>query len=431
MKRKAESFLWQWKEKSGRKPLLLTGSRQTGKTYLVRDFSSRAFSDNLYLNLEMDSRARDVFSSSVDPDVIIRNLGIIYGKRFEDDRTVLILDEVQSSENAITSLKYFAEKMPSVPVIATGSLLGVAINRENYSFPVGKVDEMRLYPMSFEEFLIASGKEDLVSEMTLSYEKMTPIDSVLHDLAVTLYRDYLLVGGMPETVAVYIDGGCSDYSASRKIQGEIINGYLNDMARYMARSEAVNARACYNSLPVQLGKDNRKFQYKLAKRGGTAAIFGSSIEWLRQAGIVLPCVKLTEPETPLKAHEDIASFKLYASDPGLLCCMSNLSAETITSGIGNTFIGAVTENYIASEFTASGHDLHYWESDGKAEIDFIIEHGSAVIPVEVKSSDNVRSRSLSVYREKYNPGECIRLSLKNFGYENGIRSVPLYAAFLV
>lgn len=354
---------------------------------------------------------------------------IYFNQKIDPEHTLIFFDEIQACERALTSLKYFQEEAPGYHVIAAGSLLGVVVNREKYSFPVGKVEQLNMFPMSFEEFLLALQENMLAHEIRVCYEKQKQMDYILHEKATQLYREYLVIGGMPEAVAVYAEE--KSLQAVTLIQNEILNAYVADMAKYATPTETAKILACFDSIPAQLAKDNKKFQYKVVAQGGKASLFGASIDWLQAAGIVTKCERVEHGIHPLAIYKNLASFKLYMSDVGLLTAKAGVTAYDIVSGNDHIFIGALTENYIANVFEQNGHKLYYWTSGGNAEIDFVLEIGSKAIPVEVKAREHVKSRSLSVYKKQYNTSDAIRISGKNFGFENEITSLPLYAAWLV
>jgi len=345
--------------------------------------------------------------------------------------TLLFLDEIQASERALTSLKYFCEQAPQYHVVSAGSLLGVAINRSNYSFPVGKVDEMNMYPFDFEEFLWALGREKLGQTIREHYAKLEPLPEALHNLALQLYNHYCIVGGMPEVISDFIKN--NSFLTIKNPQAKILNEYIADMAKYADYATSVKIRACYESIPVQLAKENRKFQYKTVQKGGTATIFGVAIDWLQQAGIVLKCQKIEHGFIPIKAYQYFPDFKLYMSDTGMLTMLSGFPLQMILNSIetDNTFMGAIAENYVAQAFTAKSIPLHYWKSEERAEIDFVFQDNVDVIPIEVKKGLRTRSGSMALFTKKYNSPYAIRISQKNFGFENNIKSVPLYAVFCI
>lgn len=430
MKRKIEERLLVWKDKtSNRLPLIVNGARQVGKTYILRKFGAEQFKNVVYINLETNLAVASYFSDNITPERLLRYLEASTGERIIPGETLIILDEIQSCERALTSLKYFCEETPEYHIVAAGSLLGVAINRQRYSFPVGKVETITLYPLDFEEFLWARGREALCEEIRHAYETMEPLPDALHQEAIELYREYLLIGGMPACVNAFLNSG--SFLDVPLVQSEILDNYIADMAKYASNTDSVKIRACYNSIPAQLAKDNKKFQYKVVQKGGSAALFGASIEWLNLAGVVLKCQRINQAYEPIAVYADLSAFKLYMGDVGLLTMKSGISQQTVLSGEGNTFMGAVTENYVAQQLVAKGYDLYYWESGSTAELDFVLQKGSQIIGIEVKKGEHVRSRSLSVFVNSYKPSYSIRLSLKNFGAKDGLKSVPLYAIFCI
>lgn len=430
MKRKIEERLLSWKGKtSNRLPLIVNGARQVGKTYILRKFGAEQFKNVVYINLETNLTIASYFTDNIAPERLLRYLEASTGGRIIPGETLIILDEIQSCERALTSLKYFCEETPEYHIVAAGSLLGVAINRQRYSFPVGKVETITLYPLDFEEFLWARGKEALCEEIHRAYETMEPLPDALHQEAIELYREYLLIGGMPACINAFLNSG--SFLDVPLVQNEILDNYIADMAKYASNTDSVKIRACYNSIPAQLAKDNKKFQYKVVQKGGSATLFGASIEWLNLAGVVLKCQRINQAYEPIAVYTDLSAFKLYMGDVGLLTMKSGISQQTVLSGEGNTFMGAVTENYVAQQLVAKGYDLYYWESGSTAELDFVLQIGNQIIGVEVKKGEHVRSRSLSVFVNSYKPAYTVRLSLKNFGENGGLKSVPLYAVFCV
>ena len=424
-----------WKSGKKRMPLLLYGARQVGKTHIVREFGKDHYKSMAYINLETDPIANTWFDGSIDPKRIIMLLETHVKSRIVPEDTLIIFDEVQSCESALTSLKYFSENAPEYHIIAAGSLLGVAIKREKYSFPVGNVDSKTLHPFTFEEFLWSQNEELLSKEIRAGFESNTPLHPSLHKRASDLYKIYLIVGGMPASILEYTN--TESLITVPGVQNGIINDYIADMAKYATDSESVKIRAAYNSVPAQLAKENKKFQYKVIRRGGSSSIFGEALDWLETARVVNKCYSLTTPEVPLEVYKDFTNFKLYMSDTGLLTMASRTPQEIILSlsAAENSFIGAIAENYVAQHFATSEMNLFFWRSEskkgGQAEIDFVLQDGTNVIPVEVKARERVASKSLSVFVQKYKPPYSIRISGKNFGFENGIKSVPLYAVFCI
>ena len=430
MKRKITQQLVEWKNSSARKPLILNGARQVGKTFILREFGRENYKNTVYVNLESNGTVASMFNDDISPSKLIKYLEAETGERILPNETLIILDEIQSCERAVTSLKYFREEAPVYHIAAAGSLLGVAINRNQTSFPVGKVNVIRLYPLDFEEFLTATGNDLLIDEITECYTQMSPINEGLHQKALDLYHDYLIIGGMPEAVKAFIE--TNSYIDASLVQSSIIDSYTADMAKYASNSEAVKIRACYNSIPAQLAKDNKKFQYKVVQKGGSSSIFGASLEWLKQAGVILECQRVDQGTMPLPVYADQTSFKIYMSDVGLLVNKSQMSVNTIITGESNIFMGAVTENYIAQQLAATTYPLYYWTvANSQAELDFVLQKNDKIYAIEVKKGEHVRSRSISVFKQKYSPDYAIRFSQKNFGKTEEVISIPLYAAFLL
>ena len=430
MRRKIEQALVEWKNSPTRKPLLLNGARQVGKSYVLEWLGKNYFSNYVHINLELAVSVSQLFDQDLTPDKVIQFLEVYSGQAISAENTLVILDEIQSSERALMALKMFAEEAPQYAIAAAGSLLGVAIHREKYSFPVGKVDELQLYPLDFEEFLWATGHDNLAVQIRGAYVTNEPLPELIHQMAIDIYKRYLIVGGMPAVVQHYID--TQSLISIQTYQNNIVNEYTADMAKYASSSTSVKIRACYNSIPVQLAKENQKFQYKVVKKGGSATMFGEAIDWLQWSGTVLKCEKVDDAIIPLAGYVSMADFKLYMGDVGLLTLKSGMPSQLILSAHeDNTYIGGVTENYVAMHLAAANRKLYYWRSEGIAEIDFLLQDGVKIIPIEVKSGVRTRSRSLSVFVEKYHPEVAYRVSQKNFGLANGIKSVPLYAVFCI
>lgn len=430
MKRLIMDKLVEWKNSIYRKPLLLRGARQVGKTYVLLEFGKKYYENVVYLHFEGDIDAlNSIFSPNLEPKRIIEEIAAYTKQTILPHKTLIIFDEIQACEKALTSLKYFAEEANEYHIVAAGSLLGLAINRGHYSFPVGKVDMLTMYPLSFEEFLYATDNEDLIEMIRESYASFIPLDIPFHNRALELYRKYLVVGGYPAVVKTYLE--TENYDAVRSVQANISDSYIADMTKYSTPNDTIRSIAVFNSLPSQLGKENTKFQYAVVKSKARAKDYELSLEWLKTAGVVLENIKVTEGKIPLSVYEQIDSFKIYYSDVGLLCFKSGLFPQDIlvNSSASDRARGLLAENYIAEQLISRGYRLNYWESDGKAEIDFVIRQSDSIIPVEVKSADNVKARSLRIFVEKYEPKYSIRISQKNFGFENDIKSIPLYAVF--
>ena len=431
MKRKIfESFV-EWKTSEERKPLLLNGARQVGKTYILEVFGKERFENVIYLNMEIEDAIANFIAKELSPRKIIQFIEVTKRQEIVPETTLIFFDEIQASERTLTSLKYFCEQTPEYFIVAAGSLLGATINREKYSFPVGKVNEFYLYPLDFEEFLWALGYEMLAEEIKIHFANNEAMPEALHHVALELYQKYFIVGGMPDAVKTFIK--TDSYLKVQVVQNEILNDYISDMVKYADTATSVKIRACYDSIPAQLAKENVKFQYKIVKRGGTATIFGEAIEWLNLANITLKCQRLEHGYIPVNAYMDLINFKLYMGDIGILTLRSEIPLQTILSTIetDNTFLGSMTENYVAQCFKAKNYRLAYWQSEGKAEVDFVLQLDGKVVPIEVKKDRRTRSKSLGVFMELYKSEYAIRISKKNFGFENKIKSVPLYAVFCI
>lgn len=431
MYRKIISYLEEWKSSQHRKPLILQGARQVGKTYSILEFGRTHYENVAYFNFETDPKLNETFAENISPDYLIPILSHIAGVSIVREKTLIVFDEVQLCERALTSLKYFCEEAPGYHIIVAGSLLGVAVNRAKFSFPVGKVDMKTLYPMDMEEFMLALGENDLVARIKESFASDTPLPAALHDAAMQLYRQYLVIGGMPECVRQFVD--TKDYILVRHTQDTILASYLNDMSKYNNLNEIKKTRLAYDNITVQLSKKNTRFQYKLIKKGGRASEFENAIEWLCLSGIVSQVYKVENVRKPLENYRDIDSFKIYVSDLGLLCAKKDLAANDILYMVEelNDFKGGMTENYVNVQLTINGYTTYYWESDRGAEVDFVIQREGQLIPVEVKSADNTKAKSLKVYIDTYKPAYAIKLSARNFGFEDGKKTVPLYAAFCI
>ena len=431
MKRKILESLVEWRASEDRKPLILNGARQVGKTYILEEFGKEHFENVIYLNMEIEGDVRNFIEKELSPHKIIQFIESTKRQEIIPEKTLIFFDEIQASERTLTSLKYFCEQTPEYYIVAAGSLLGVAINREKYSFPVGKVNVFYLYPLDFEEFLWALGYDKLVEEIKNHYANNETMPEALHNVALELYQKYFIVGGMPAAVKSFIK--TDSFLKVQVIQNNILNEYIADMAKYAGTTTSVKIRACYDSIPAQLAKENAKFQYKVVQRGGTATIFGEAIEWLNLANITLKCQRLEHGFIPINAYMDLINFKLYMGDIGILTLRSEIPLQTILSTIetDSTFLGAMTENYVAQCFKVKNYRLAYWQSEGKAEVDFVLQLDGKVVPVEVKKGRRNRAKSLGVFMEKYNSEYAIRISKKNFGFENNIKSVPLYAVFCI
>lgn len=431
MYRKITAFLEAWKAGEHRKPLILQGARQVGKTYSILEFGRTHYENVAYFNFETNPKLNDTFAESISPDYLVPILSHIAGETIVREKTLIVFDEVQLCERALTALKYFYEDAPDYHIIVAGSLLDVAVNRAKFSFPVGKVDMKTLYPMDMEEFLYALDEGELVERIKNCFQTDTPMPAALHDAAMQRYRQYLVVGGMPECVMQFAQ--TKDYILVRHTQDTILASYLNDMSKYNNLNEIKKTRLAYDNITVQLSRKNTRFQYKLLKKGARAAEFENAIEWLTLSGIVSQVYKVEQIKKPLENYRDIDAFKIYVSDLGLLCAKKDLAASDVlymTEELDD-FKGGQAENYVHVQLSISGHRTYYWESERGAEVDFIIQREGRLIPVEVKSADNTKAKSLNVYMQTYKPDYAIKLSARNFGFEDGKKTVPLYATFCI
>ena len=424
-------YLEEWRQSPHRKPLILQGARQVGKTYSLLAFGRAHYENVAYFNFETNPKLNATFDEDISPAYLIPILSHIAGQTIVREKTLIIFDEVQLCERALTSLKYFCEDAPDYHIVVAGSLLGVAVNRTQFSFPVGKVDIKTMYPMDMEEFMLALGEDDLVERIRECFQNDAPLPSALHDKAMLLYRQYLVVGGMPECVLQFAQ--TKDYILVRHTQDTILTSYLNDMSKYNTANEIKKTRLTYDNITVQLSKRNTRFQYKLIKKGGRASEFENAIEWLTLSGIVSQVYRVEQIKKPLENYRDIDAFKIYVSDLGLLCAKKDLAADDILYMVEelSDFKGGMAENYVNTQLMMNGYRTYYWESERGAEIDFIIQRDGQLIPIEVKSADNTKAKSLKVYMETYKPAYAIKISAKNFGFEDGKKTVPLYAVFCI
>jgi len=428
MERKIVNDLLSWKEKPDRQPLLLQGARQVGKTYILLSFGKKHYKNVAYFSMEESIEIPAIFRRDLNPERIVRELSANSGQTILPGDTLIIFDEIQACEQALTSLKYFAERAPQYHVVAAGSLLGVAMRREKFSFPVGKVDMLRLYPMDFEEFLWAVGQDAICGLIREACEDFTPLS--LHDTAIDLYKTYLVVGGMPRAVEEYANK--RDFDFVTAIQRTLNDSYIADMAKYATPQETVRIMAAWGSVPAQLAKENRKFQYKVIKSGARAKDYETALDWLKAAGVINKCIHVTEGKMPLPAYAENEAFKVYMADTGMLCSKLDITANAVlhTPHSFEGFKGVLAENHIMQALVANGITPYYWSSPGKAEVDFVFQDRQGnIIPLEAKSAENVRSKSLRHYRDIYRPEYSVRVSGRNFGFENGIKSIPLYAMF--
>ena len=431
MKRKIYQNLLKWKEEKIKMPYMLVGARQTGKTYILENFCKNEFENYIYINLDKMESISKVFEQTIVPEEIILNIETVLNIDINIENTIIFLDEIQVSERAISSLKYFCESEKEYKIVCAGSLLGVKINRFKSSFPVGKVWIDYLYPMDFEEFLLAIGEEKLLKIIENSYKNMVPMLESLHEKALKLYYEYICIGGMPVAILNYIDNEKNITKFDDEINNIIITSYIADMAKYTQNIESIRNSRIYNSIPAQLGKENKKFKYSLIEKSARAREYESSLDWLISSNMILKCDNIKTPKSPLKAYKD-NTFKVYLSDMGLLRALAKISINEIISNKNMIYKGILAENYVAEILFAKNRELYYWQvNSGMYEVDFLINIDGDIIPIEVKASDNTTSKSLNYYIKRYKPKYSIRISSKNFGFSNNIKSIPLYAIHLL
>ena len=425
MKRYALENLKNWKNSPNRKPLVIRGARQVGKTWLMRKFTKESYKKTAYISFVDTPDAKNIFEGNYNLNNILLGLNVLTGVQITPKDTLIILDEIQECERALNALKFFNENAPDYHIIAAGSLLGVAVRQKQFSFPVGQVDFLNLYPLSFCEFLEAIGEKQ-VSELIL--DNKWEILKNFQDKCINLLKQYMFVGGMPEVVKFFADN--KDMTEVRKIQNAILTGYAEDFSKYTESSNVAKITAVWNSIPTQLAKENKKFTYKDIQSGARAREYEAAVEWLALTGLVYIVHKITKPDLPISGYEDSSAFKMYMIDTGLLCAKALLEAKTIIEGnrIFEEFKGALTEQYVLQELKIKDNlPIAYWGTDsGTAEVDFVIQDKEKIIPIEVKASVNLKAKSLASYRQKYNPQKVIRTSLAGFEENNGLFNIPLY-----
>ena len=424
--------LEKWKEKQRRKPLLITGVRQCGKTYIVEDFAGRCFDSYVTVNFESENKLSAIFDYDFDVRRIITELEQHFKMQIIPGKTLVFFDEIQECPRAITALKYFCENMADLHIICAGSLLGVALKREQISFPVGKVNRMQLYPMSFKEFVIAAGRDDLIRIF-----EGWPADREIPDLYKApmekLLKEYYIVGGMPEAVKAWIES--HDFDEVEEIQNEILDDYADDFSKHAPLTEVPKIRWIWDSVPVQLAKENNKFIFSHVRQGKRSAELEDALQWLTDAGLVIKTELIAKPETPLTGFADKTYFKVYMADIGLLRARSKVSPDTILDETDHyiRYKGAFAENYVLNELIAAGKKPYFWRSGNTAELDFMYEAGGEVIPVEVKSADNTQAKSYKQFCRKYHPKYGLKLSRKNIAEnlcEGAVTyNIPLYLAW--
>ena len=425
MHRKAMDALLKWKNRSDRKPLIIEGARQVGKTWLMKEFGRQAYESTVYINFDGNEQMAELFSHGYQIDRIILGLEVYAGRKITAENTLLIFDEVQEVPKALTSLKYFCEEAPQYHIVCAGSLLGIALH-QGTSYPVGKVQHLKLYPMSFSEFLSATGQERYAALLeSRDYEMVRPF----REIYIEALKQYYFIGGMPEAVAAFAED--RDFARVREIQHRILTDYERDFSKHAPADVVPRIRMVWNSIPSQLAKENRKFVYGVIREGARAKEYETAILWLSDCGLVHKVQRVNSGNVPVSAYEDLKSFKLYLSDVGLLGCLCGLDSRTILSGnaLFTEFKGALTEQYVLQQLlTERGQPLWYYTNDrGSCEIDFIAACGSWSVPIEVKAEENLQAKSLKTFREKYRPEISVRTSMSDYRRETGLLNLPLYA----
>ena len=434
MERKIYKQLIEWKENVNNKPLLVLGVRQCGKTYIINEFCKKEYKKYYKLNLLQRNDVVDLYKRNISSDEKYKLLKSMIEFDFDEDDSILFIDEIQESEELISELKYFCEEHKSVKIICAGSLLGVKLKRFSKSFPVGKVRMINMYPMDFEEFLIAFSQDNLLEYIKDCFNNNKAMD-VLHEKALYYYKNYLITGGMPESVLNMLQIENNYINYDKTIVSNIIESYFDDMKKYIETpTETLKIRRLYESLPNQLSNNSHKFQYSKIIKGAKSRDYDLSLDWLISANMILKVNSVTNVEKPLKGFEKQEMFKLYLSDVGILNNLLNVSINDILNDQLGIYKGIIAENYVANQLISNEIKLFYWKSKEEAEVDFLIEtNNDGIIPLEVKAAENTQSKSLKVYNELYNPKYMIRISSKDFGYnsKSKIKSIPLYAVFLI
>ena len=425
MYRMAMENLLAWKQSRRRKPLIIEGARQVGKTWLMKEFGRQAYGDTVYINFDSNARMAELFASDLDTKRLVLGLELYAGRKIDPENALLIFDEVQEVPRALAALKYFCEDAPQYHIVCAGSLLGIALHRGT-SFPVGKVDFLKLYPLSFQEFLMAIGRKQF-SEL-LDQQDFSMITSFRETYADAL-KQYYFVGGMPEAVESFAEN--QDFNEVRQIQKRILAAYEQDFSKHAPNEVVPRLRMLWNSIPAQLAKENKKFIYGLVREGARAKDYETALLWLSDCGLVHRVSRVNAPGIPLRAYADMKAFKLFVLDVGLLGCMTGLHQRTLLDGnaLFVEFKGALTEQYVCQQLkTLADLELCYYTNDrGSCEVDFVVDTGGRVMPLEVKAETNLRAKSLKTYREKFSPELAIRTSMADYRKEDGLVNLPLYA----
>lgn len=425
MYRTAMEKLYRWKESKRRKPLIIEGARQVGKTWLMKEFGNKAYADTVYINFDSNSIMTELFASDLNTERLIMGIELYVGRKIDPNNTLLIFDEVQEVPRALSSLKYFYENAPQYHIVCAGSLLGIALHGGT-SFPVGKVDFLHLYPLSFKEFLMATEGEQFAR--LLEQQDFSMITSFKQKYIDAL-KQYYFVGGMPEAVESFAEE--KDFNEVRNIQKRILAAYEQDFSKHAPIEIVPKIRMVWNSIPSQLAKENKKFLYGLVREGGRAKDFETAIMWLCDCGLVHKIGRINTAGIPLKAYEDLKAFKLFLVDVGLLGCMTGLRQRTLLEGndLFVEFKGALTEQYVCQQLkTIEDLGIYYYTNDrGSCEVDFVIDNGEQIIPVEVKAEINLKAKSLKTYCEKFQPEIAVRTSMADYKKEDWLINLPLYA----
>ncbi len=425
MYRIAIEALYKWKNSKRRKPLIIEGARQVGKTWLMKEFGDKAYRDTVYINFDSNSVMAELFASDLKTERLIMGLELYAERKIDPENTLLIFDEVQEVPRALSALKYFYENAPQYHIICAGSLLGIALH-EGTSFPVGKTDFLKLYPLSFREFLMAMGNERLAE---LLDARDYPLITSFRQMYIDALKYYYFVGGMPEAVQSFTED--RDFNEVRTIQKNILTSYEQDFSKHAPNEIVPKIRMIWNSIPSQLAKENKKFVYGLVREGGRAKEYEAAIMWLCDCGLVHKVGRVNATGIPLKAYEDLKAFKLFVLDVGLLGCMTGLRQRTLLEGndLFAEFKGALTEQYVCQQLkTVSDLAVYYYTNDrGSCEVDFVIDNGGQIIPLEVKAEANLRAKSLKAYRERFCPGLSVRTSMADYKKEDWLVNLPLYA----
>ena len=415
--------LIQWKNKKKRKPLIIQGARQVGKTWIMKEFGARYFKNTVYINFDNNETMKKVFEIDYDISRIISSIKIEYGKSFDPEETLIIFDEIQEAPKALASLKYFYENAPEYAIMAAGSLLGVALYLGT-SFPVGKVDFMHLYPLNFYEFVCAMGENQLAQLLESNDYEMINVYSLKYT---ELLKKYYYIGGMPEVVQTFID--TDDFYEVREVQKNLLKYYEEDFSKHAPKEVVPRIMMVWNSIPSQLAKENRKFIYGCMREGARAKDFELAIQWLEDAGLIIRSYRIRKPDIPLIAYMEMDSFKIFTLDVGLLGAKANIHAKVLLDGcrIFEEFKGALTEQFVAQQLKASDRELYYYSTQNSSgEIDFVIQQEMRCIPIEVKAEENLRARSLRAFCEKYKPEIAVRSSMSNYREQDWMVNVPLY-----